>query len=152
MTVDPLTPLADDELRDASRTLIGLPVPNPQLTARLEFVAEMLAAAGRLPPLPLLLWREASGAVRHHAIGPVLTVGRQAGETGVSFEQDKLLSRSHFSIRPEPDGWWIEDLNSRNGTALNSVHHLIRFHILRDGDSIYSGDQVFVFLDQSRRL
>ncbi len=145
-----LFPLPRD-LRDASRTLTGLPTPGDHLARRLEYVAEVLAAAGSLPNEPLLLWREAGQSARHAVIGQELVVGRQAAKAGLSLPEDPGLSRRHFSVRHAAASCVLDDLKSRNGTAINRPEQRVQQHVLRDGDLILAGSHIFVFLDHGRQ-
>jgi hypothetical protein len=145
---NPMPPVA--ALREASQTLSALSPANDLLTKHLQFVADMLAAAGPLPPKPLLLWREAGGQAQHALIGQELVVGRQPGEGVLALPADKLLSRRHFIIRAGKGARVLEDLKSHNGTAINRPDNRVQQHTLRDGDLICAGQHTFVFLDQGR--
>ncbi|MFT5496299.1 MAG: pSer/pThr/pTyr-binding forkhead associated (FHA) protein [Kiritimatiellia bacterium] len=68
--------------------------------------------------------------------GDSLIVGR-ASEAGLSIENDGELSRLHFSIIPEGDGFKVKDLNSANGTDLNGKP--VQLAPLIDGDKIAAG-------------
>jgi hypothetical protein len=146
---DPIPPAHD--VRDASRTLTGLPKPSDHLARRLECVADLLAGAGSLPKEPLLLWRQPGQSARHAAIGQELVVGRKTGQTGLTLPEDAGLSRRHFLIRLAADACVLEDLQSRNGTALNHPEQRVQQRALRDGDLILAGSHVFVFLDYGRQ-
>lgn len=52
------------------------------------------------------------------------------------------VSREHAVIRREPDGWWIEDLGSSNGTW----HHQVRV----DRRRIADGDEYYVCAEKIR--
>ena len=58
---------------------------------------------------------------------------------------DPLMSRKHFTIYKEEDNrFYIEDLNSLNGTFLNQ-NEIYGKHILKSSDIITSGRTVFKF-------
>jgi len=57
---------------------------------------------------------------------------------------DALISRQHARIRQEPIGFSIADLNSRNGTFVNSVPVTAR--TLESGDRILIGDSLLLFV------
>lgn len=135
-----------EQLREATQTLVGLPQPGEDLSRRLECVAALVAGAGPLPAAPVLLWREADNSVRHAVIGAELVVGRNTGQGGLTLGQDKTLSKRHFVIRNLANGCTLEDLQSRNGTAVNRPHQRIEWRVLRDGDLILAGDHTFAFL------
>jgi len=152
MPPDPLNPSLPpaNELRDAYRTLTGLPSPTDQLANRLQFIEDLLAGAKSLPDVPIIVWREPDHSLRHEVIGRELITGREAGRGGLTLADDKLLSRRHFAIRSEGEAWVLEDLKSRNGTAINRTENRVQSEILRDGDLIFAGNHVFVFMDQER--
>jgi pSer/pThr/pTyr-binding forkhead associated (FHA) protein len=116
----------------------------------LEYVAELLAGAGPLPKEPLLLWREEGEAARHAVIGQELVVGRNTGGSGLTLPDDAGLSRRHFLIRQATGSCLLEDLKSRNGTAINRPAKRMSQHRLRDGDLILAGSHLFVFLDHGQ--
>ena len=67
---------------------------------------------------PLLTWTDATGS---HALelGETRTAGSAVHcELVVA---DKAVSRLHFELDPQPDGLWVRDLGSRNGTYVNGV-------------------------------
>ena len=136
-----------EQLRDLTGTLSAQPGRRDLLATRLKYVAEMLADAGLLPSEPLLLWREPDRTIRRQAINLELAVGRNPG-AGLALPEDKALSRHHFMIRRRDEGFFVQDLDSHNGTAINQAKARIREHALHDGDLILAGDHVFAFLDQ----
>jgi len=141
---------AQSEMREACETLSGFAVPADQFTARLQFVSDLLADAGPLPAAPILLWREPGHYARHVAVGSELVIGRDSGQSGLSYPEDKLLSRRHFLLRAEANGVVLTDLKSHNGTSINRPRNRIETRLLRDGDLVLAGEHVFVFMDQGR--
>jgi hypothetical protein len=152
MTEEPISLTAPnpEELRTACHTLLGMPGPNPELAARLRYVAELLADAGPLPAFPLLVWREADQKVRHVVIQGPFIVGRTPESARLAFPDDRLLSREHFSLGITEDGCLLRNLKSKNGTAINNANQTVDEHLLRDGDLILAGDHIFAFLDQTQ--
>jgi hypothetical protein len=152
MEKDALTPMppTEKELREAYRTMTGLPSTTDNLASRLELVEALMTNAQSLPAAPILVWREPEKPVAHRVLELELIVGRETGNTGLSFSGDQLLSRRHFAIRNKDAEWILEDLQSRNGTAINRTENKVKSEALRDGDLIFAGNQVFVFLDQGR--
>jgi len=59
---------------------------------------------------------------------------------------DERVSRAHAKLRFEDGKFVLEDLNSRNGTYINSIPCESR--ILRSGDEIRVGDTVMLFLEE----
>ena len=70
-------------------------------------------------------------------------VGRQTSACRI---MDCRMSREHFVISADDQGWIIRDLNSANGTFVNGEQ--ISGCGLRSGDSILAGDTLFrVFVE-----
>jgi serine phosphatase RsbU (regulator of sigma subunit) len=74
-----------------------------------------------------------------------VTIGRSR-ESDI-FLPDQWLSRHHAEIRQRPDGHYLLDLGSKNGTLLNGgrIESELR---LRDGDIITLGEHALTFLTQ----
>jgi FHA domain len=73
----------------------------------------------------------------HGLDSSTLTVGRDPG-SGLSLVSDDYVSTHHARVEPRPDGVWIEDLGSTNGTFVNG-DRLTKPHLLRPGDVIRIG-------------
>ncbi len=73
--------------------------------------------------------------------GTELLIGR-AADAGLRLT-DSGVSRRHAALRRHPDGWWLEDLGSTNGTLVNGAE-VTRVR-LDDGDRIELGASVLVF-------
>jgi sigma-B regulation protein RsbU (phosphoserine phosphatase) len=71
-----------------------------------------------------------------------LTIGRSR-QNDVSLP-DSWLSRQHAEVRLEPDGFYLCDLGSKNGTLLNESP-VTSPQLLREGDQIRLGDHILVF-------
>jgi hypothetical protein len=142
------TVLSHEQIQDAFESKAGLPSRSDPLGTRLQMLADLIGKADPLPRVPLLLWEESDKSVRHVAVGNVLFVGRQPGENGLALAEDKLLSRHHFAVRKIGEDYMVEDLKSRNHTALNLRQNRIQNCLLRDGDLIFAGSHIFVFLYQ----
>ena len=52
-------------------------------------------------------------------LSPVMGIGRAASNTIVV--EDDYVSSEHALLSLRGNQWWLEDLNSRNGTLLNNV-------------------------------
>jgi pSer/pThr/pTyr-binding forkhead associated (FHA) protein len=75
----------------------------------------------------------------------VMTIGR-VPESDICFPEDKLVSRTHATIRYENGGYTLRDEGSANGTLLNSQElPKMTDQGLRDGDIILIGDQELTF-------
>jgi Inner membrane component of T3SS, cytoplasmic domain len=137
------------ELRDACQTLSGMPASNPDLAAKLQYVASLFADAGPLPSSPALLWRESNQTVRHAVIHGTLLVGRAPEPAGLAFPDDQLLSRNHFSVCVTEEGCLLRNLNSKNGTAVNRAGETVSKRLLLDGDLIFAGNHILAFIGQA---
>ncbi len=75
----------------------------------------------------------------------VVLVGREAGDTGVSFD-DPRMSRHHIRIAPEGTSrnYRFGDAGSANGTFLNGER--ISSAVLNDGDVLRLGDTLLVYV------
>ena len=80
----------------------------------------------------------------HHLPAQAATIGR-AVECDVVIV-DKSVSREHVCLCHEGRRWFVEDLNSTNGTYLNG-ERVVAKRDLRDGDSLKVGDIAFIFHD-----
>jgi hypothetical protein len=62
--------------------------------------------------------------------------------------QDRFVSGQHARLRWDGQAWWLEDLNSKNGTLVNSQPSVPRRpQILPKGAVITLGDMVLELLD-----
>jgi serine phosphatase RsbU (regulator of sigma subunit)/pSer/pThr/pTyr-binding forkhead associated (FHA) protein len=73
---------------------------------------------------------------------PRVSVGRSR-ESDI-FLPDQWLSRHHATIELRDDGWWVNDLNSKNGTLLNG-EPVRAWRRLRPGDVITLGEHTLTF-------
>ncbi len=72
-----------------------------------------------------------------------VSIGRQEGETIQLL--DAAVSRQHCVVRPDPEGWRLEDLKSTHGTLINGVR--ADDHLLRPGDLVSVGGTVLLYLE-----
>ncbi len=56
---------------------------------------------------------------------------------------DAKVSRRHCRVSKSRAGWTVTDLGSSNGTRVGG--HLVKAHVLRDGDRVAIGRTVLVF-------
>ncbi len=76
--------------------------------------------------------------------GP-LAVGR--GESADAIVDDQTLSRRHFLIAPDGDGFLLKDLESQNGTWVDGCRaQTTRLH---DHDCILAGRSLFMFSSEA---
>jgi diguanylate cyclase (GGDEF)-like protein len=70
-------------------------------------------------------------------------VGRDA-DLGLVVSRSSV-SRQHARLFVDDDGnWWVEDLNSTNGTFINE--NRVQSHQLQDADQVRFGDAIYKFL------
>jgi serine phosphatase RsbU (regulator of sigma subunit)/pSer/pThr/pTyr-binding forkhead associated (FHA) protein len=75
--------------------------------------------------------------------GERLTIGRSSA-SDLAFPNDNGLSRQHLAIERDGEGWFVADLNSKNGTALNGARITER-NRLKAGDRITAGHLILIF-------
>jgi pSer/pThr/pTyr-binding forkhead associated (FHA) protein len=78
-----------------------------------------------------------------------VSIGR-AIENDVQFP-DRSVSRHHCRISRNRDAWWIEDMESTNGTIIGGAPVIAR-RKLSHGDTIVVGFSKFVFQEAGRPL
>lgn len=80
-----------------------------------------------------------------YSLGDELTLGRSSSNKIVI--KDPYISKNHFRITKDEDKFFIEDLNSANGTFLNGekIEDVI---ILTNNDLIRVGEIEFIFLNK----
>ncbi|MCU0753959.1 MAG: FHA domain-containing protein [Xanthomonadales bacterium] len=84
--------------------------------------------------LPKFVLRGVSGATfgKVFPISGPTVIGRQDGcDIAIATEE---LSRRHCEVRPTPDGLWVEDLGSANGTFINDKR--VTRELIRAGDEL----------------
>src|SRR5271155_1848202 len=77
----------------------------------------------------------------------LVAVGRS--EDNVLGLRDMNVSRHHFAIERQPNGWMLRDRGSRNGTLVNKK--VVVDKILIDGDQVEVGASVLTFKAQASR-
>ncbi|MEU4515859.1 FHA domain-containing protein [Nonomuraea wenchangensis] len=91
---------------------------------------------------PVIVGHEGPQSGRRFPLGErPLTFGRR-GDSGVVIAGGRA-SRSHAEVRHEEGRYVLRDLGSRNGTLVNGAR--VATHVLRPGDLITIGDEVFCF-------
>jgi pSer/pThr/pTyr-binding forkhead associated (FHA) protein len=75
----------------------------------------------------------------------VILIGRDPPEVGIDLQLvEPSITRKHARITRSEEAYWIEDLNTRNGTKLNLVSVSQRT-LLKDGDEIQIGSYSLLF-------
>src|SRR4051794_37687512 len=82
-------------------------------------------------------------------MGKRFTLGAAAAVLGREVDcdlclNDSSVSRRHAMVRPGDGGYFLEDLQSTNGTYVNDQPVTVR--LLRDGDYVRVGTSIFRFL------
>ena len=67
------------------------------------------------------------------------TVLGRAPESGLSLDGDEFASAHHARVEAQPDGIWVEDLGSTNGTFVNGSR-IDERRLLQPGDVIRIGE------------
>lgn len=73
-------------------------------------------------------------------VDPVTTIGRSPTNTIVL--EDSFISSENTIIRWQGDSWWVEDLNSHNGTLLNH-RRVVQPSPAHSGDILQIGNVKF---------
>jgi len=81
----------------------------------------------------------------HYSIDEELTLGRRVDNDIVI--KDPYVSKYHFKIVQDEDNYFIEDLDSANGTFLNG-ERLEDAVMLKNGDIIRIGNIEFLFVNK----
>lgn len=143
---DPIPP-TDSELADAGRTMTLRRHSTTGVQERLTAASALLGSLERQPTEPSLVFARGGDAkIEVVPIGGGITVGRGEDST-LCLEECADLSRRHFSLRPQSGAWLLEDLGSRNGTTVDGHDGRITRRLLRDGDFIFAGELMFLFVN-----
>ncbi len=90
---------------------------------------------GRTTPMP---WPNGSGAYGNgSAAGRVVRIGR--GPDNDAVIDYPIISWEHARLVQEGEQFYVEDLNSRNGVAVNRVENRVRRAVVQPGDDIFLG-------------
>jgi phosphoserine phosphatase RsbU/P len=94
--------------------------------------------------MPEISIQTADGAKERYSVAkPRVTIGRSR-ESDI-FLPDQWLSRHHAEIVQRPDGYFVVDLQSKNGTLLNGLP-VKEDGRLREGDVITLGEHTLTFV------
>ena len=67
------------------------------------------------------------------------TVAGRDARSGIHLARDEYASARHARVEPRPDGVWVDDLGSLNGTFVNG-DRLEGARLLRAGDVVRIGE------------
>jgi FHA domain len=109
-------------------------------------LAESELVSTTLVPSPRLRWIDQDGVRRSYSLplqnGFMVSIGRAPDNDIVL--QVNGVSRYHAQISSEDNSVQVNDLNSRNGTYVNSSR-IFKPHTLSIGDSVQLGEAVLTF-------
>ena len=91
---------------------------------------------------PILKFTDSTGSTKYEINKPIITVGRDKGSNSICIANNNI-SRNHFSIVFENNGYKVIDNNSTNGIILNGSK--IKESVLDNADIIEIADISFTF-------
>ncbi len=90
--------------------------------------------------MPYVSWSE-GGQLHHHFLMEDCFVGRDPLVCAIARPQEESLSRRHASLSCAGERWWVRDLGSLNGSALNGQPvDTAKGNALAEGDMLCFGD------------
>lgn len=97
----------------------------------------VLLVSRKVPPISVRIQSGESSPVERHFLHPEVTIGRDpACECPLDNE---TVSARHARLSYHHNQWWLEDLNSSNGTILNQVRLTLPTVVI-SGDEFTCGD------------
>ena len=100
-----------------------------------------LLASRKVPPISLTIARGEPAPQARHFVQPEVTIGRDpACECPVD---DEAISARHARLSFHHNQWWLEDLDSTNGTLLNQEKLAMPTVVMSD-DEFKCGETCFV--------
>lgn len=115
----------------------GIQVAQQSIVLR-PVAAGMPRAAPRAPRLVVLQSPTLDAGSEVEVGRTDVTIGR-AGHNDVMLAGDEFASGRHVRVEPRPDGIWVEDVGSTNGTFVNGAR-LEEPHRLEPGDVVRVGE------------
>lgn len=141
------SPFSEPELAAVGLTMAPARRDASPLRDRLAAASALLNSLAVQPTeASLVFCRGADAPAEAAPIGGGVTVGR-GKDAALCLENCTELSRNHFRMRPESGVWLLEDAGSRNGTRVDGVDGPITRRVLRDGDIIFAGELIFLFVN-----
>lgn len=138
-------------IREAKATVQSLTIETRDVFDRVRRFSQYHGGLSTKPAEVALLYQDpTAGEMRFHTIGDKLAVGRlskserHSDGCDLAFEDDEM-SRRHFEIALTDGFYILRDLESRNGTYVNSPAAQIKETVLKAGDVIFAGRGIFVF-------
>lgn len=119
-------------------------IPLDRMTAETPPSATFRRPATGLSPVGVLTPASGTGRAQTRIEQPQLLIGRGSKDDGVDLHiDDNLVSRLHARIRRHNSNYYLEDLNSANGTFLAGIP--VMRALLHSGDTIQVGGSLFHF-------
>jgi FHA domain len=129
---------------EAPKTLARAPQLRDELRFRLRYIAGLVREAGPIADQAVIITRQANGRPAVTPLKNKFTFGRNSA-CDLSVTGDDELSRVHFQLVADRENYFVEDLNSRNGTYVNDYNARVTRRELRNGDLILAGAQILLF-------
>jgi hypothetical protein len=136
---------------EAKTTVQSLNIASSDVFDRVRRFNHFYNGLATKPDGVALLYQDSMTAAMHyHPISHRLIVGRLAKSERHSDGcdlacNDDEMSRRHFEIALSDGFYVLRDLDSSNGTAINSPASLVKETVLKAGDVIFAGRAIFVF-------
>jgi pSer/pThr/pTyr-binding forkhead associated (FHA) protein len=124
-------------VRSATRGMDQSP-PQESIILGAAEAAQLRAEHGLAPARLLVLKSPELDQGRTLEVAATTIIGRD-GHSGIQLDRDEFASSRHARIEPRPDGIWLDDLGSTNGTFVNGKK-LERAQLVRVGDVIRVGE------------
>jgi len=99
-----------------------------------------LVSSGKRQPIQIIVQEDGKPPVTHLFTQNKISIGRKSGCT-ISLKDD-ALSSIHANIAYHHAQWWIEDVNSKNGTYLNKIK-ILSPTVITSKDVIKCGNTLF---------
>ena len=122
-------------VRTATKDLGGAPQESIVLGAA---EADALRAKHGLAPARFVVAGPGDASGSTVEIRAATVVGRDRG-SGIQLDGDEFASGRHARIDPRPDGVWVDDLGSTNGTFVND-ERITSKRLLEPGDVVRVGE------------
>jgi len=98
-----------------------------------------ILAARKIPPLKLVIQTPGQPSISLHFTQDELTIGRdKACDVPIA---DEMVSAQHARLSFHHGQWWLQDLNSTNGTYLNA-EKMTAPTVITSGDEIRCGSSL----------
>jgi VWFA-related protein len=131
----------ESHLENASKTIPGASAPIDYRRRTMILTGKPPESDQNFPKTATLTIRNGLNAGRQIQISPYgMVIGRTEGNVNL---QDDTISRQHARVVLNQNNYFIEDMNSSNGTFLNNKK--INSSVLKTGDIIKIGNTELIF-------